>query len=267
MHRDDTPERTNVARSIMLLKALEAAREAAAIIHRHYQAQIDVRIKADGSPVTLADEQAEEAIKAVLITAFPAHDFLGEETGRSGSDAEYLWLIDPIDGTKSFIRKYPFFSTQIALMRNQQVVLGVSCASEFGAGEVAWAERGQGAWLDDVRLRVSDVANVSACCISLGNQRTLARGPRWAKLGALVAEANRVRGYGDFYHYHLLAAGKIDAVIETDVNVLDIAALSLIVEEAGGRFTDLEGRPVGLETSSVLATNGHVHDTILSRLR
>jgi histidinol-phosphatase len=197
----------------------------------------------------------------------PAHDFLGEETGRSGADAEYLWLIDPIDGTKSFIAGYPFFSTQIALMRNSQVVLGVSCASEFGAGELAWAERGQGAWLDDERLRVSDVASVAECTLSIGNQRTLARGPRWAKLGTLVAEANRVRGYGDFYHYHLLAAGKIDAVIETDVNVLDIAALSVIVEEAGGRFTDLEGRPVSLETSSVLATNGRLHDAILSRLR
>jgi histidinol-phosphatase len=111
------------------------------------------------------------------------------------------------------------------------------------------------------------VAQIADCCISIGNQRTLARGARWAKLGSLIAEANRVRGYGDFYHYHLLAAGKIDAVIETDVNVLDIAALSLIVEEAGGRFTDLEGRPVGLETSSVLATNGRLHDAILHRLR
>jgi len=256
-----------VARSMLLLKALEAAREAAAIIHRHYRAEPDVRIKADGSPVTIADEQAEQAIKAVLLKAFPAHDFLGEETGRSGADAEYLWLIDPIDGTKSFIAGYPFFSTQIALMRNSQVVLGVSCASEFGAGELAWAERGQGAWLDDERLRVSDVASIDECSLSIGNQRSLARGPRWAKLGTLVAEANRVRGYGDFYHYHLLAAGKIDAVIETDVNVLDIAALSVIVEEAGGRFTDLEGRPVRLETSSVLATNGRLHDAILSRLR
>jgi histidinol-phosphatase len=257
-----------MARSIMLLKALEAAREAAAIIQRHYHTQPDVRIKADGSPVTLADEQAEEAIKAVLISAFPEHDFLGEETGRSGADAEYLWLIDPIDGTKSFIRKFPFFSTQIALMRSGQMVLGVSCATEFGAGELAWAERGQGAWLDDRPLRVSAVERIAECSISVGNQRTLARdGRRWARYGALVTDVNRVRGYGDFYHYHLLAAGKVDAVIETDVNILDIAALSLIVEEAGGRFTDLDGNPVGLMTTSVLATNGRLHEELLERLR
>jgi histidinol-phosphatase len=249
---------------MLLFKALEAAREAAAIIHRHYQAQVDVRTKADGSPVTIADEQAEQAIRAVLSAAFPTHAFLGEETGRTGADAEYLWLVDPIDGTKSFIRRYPFFSTQIALMHRGRVVLGVSAASEFP--ELAWAERGQGSWLDDRRLRVSEVADLRSACLSFGNLRTLASGPRWAQLGALVREANRVRGYGDFYHYHLLAAGKIDAVIESDVNVLDIAALSLIVEEAGGRCTDLEGRPVGLETTSVLATNGPLHDTLLRRL-
>jgi histidinol-phosphatase len=253
-----------LTRSLLLLKALEAAREAASIIHRHYLSQVAVRTKADGSPVTLADEQAEQAIRNMLLTAFPGHAFYGEETGRSGGNAEYLWIVDPIDGTKSFIRKYPFFSTQIALMYNGRMILGVSAASEYP--ELAWAERGQGAWLDDHRLRVSDVAEVGGCCLSFGNLRTLASGPRWERLGGLVRDVNRVRGYGDFYHYHLLAAGKIDAVIESDVNVLDIAALSLIVEEAGGRFTDLEGRPVGLDTRSVLATNGRLHDTILRRL-
>lgn len=112
---------------------------------------------------------------------------------------------------------------------------------------------------------MSSIDRIDACCISLGNMRTLATGPRWGQLGSLVREVGRVRGYGDFYHYNLLAAGKLDAVIETDVNVLDIAALSLIVEEAGGRFTDLEGRPVGLETTSVLATNGLLHDALLQR--
>jgi histidinol-phosphatase len=261
------PGETDMARSILLLKALEAAREASVIIRRHYQSQLDVRIKADGSPVTLADEQAEQAIKDVLLKAFPDHDFFGEESGRTGAGTEYLWLIDPIDGTKSFIRHFPFFSTQIALMQRDEIVLGVSCASEFGAGELAWAERGQGAWLDDQRLRVSDVARVADCSLSIGNQRSIARSPeRWARLGALVADADRVRGYGDFYHYHLLAAGKLDAVIESDLNILDIAALSIIVTEAGGRFTDLEGRPVSLDTTSVLATNGRLHEEILGRL-
>lgn len=249
-------------RSMFLLKALEAAREAAAVIHRHYLAHVDVRIKADGSPVTIADEQAEHAIRNVLGAAFPDHAFYGEETGRSGG-GEYLWLVDPIDGTKSFVRKYPFFSTQIALMHQGEIVLGVSAASEFP--ELAWAQKGQGAWLENVKLQVSSIDRIDACCISLGNMRTLATGPRWGQLGSLVREVGRVRGYGDFYHYHLLAAGKLDAVIETDVNVLDIAALSLIVEEAGGRFTDLEGRPVGLETTSVLATNGLLHDALLQR--
>ena len=128
--------------------------------------------------------------------------------------------------------------------------------------ERAWAEAGGGAWLDGERLHVSETASLADATLSTGNLRTLAEGPGWAGFGRLVAGVNRIRGYGDFYHYHLLAAGRIDAVLESDVNILDIAALTLIVEEAGGRFTDLEGGPVGLDTTTVLATNGRLHDAI-----
>jgi histidinol-phosphatase len=103
--------------------------------------------------------------------------------------------------------------------------------------------------------------------VSTGNLKSLALSEGWSKLGDIVARADRIRGYGDFYHYHLLAAGKIEAVIESDVNILDIAALSIIVDEAGGTFTDLNGEPVGLDTRSVLATNTALHDDFLSRLK
>ena len=102
--------------------------------------------------------------------------------------------------------------------------------------------------------------------MSAGNLKTLASGPQWAQYGRLVARVHRIRGYGDFLHYHLLAAGKIDAVIESDVNILDIAALAVIVAAAGGRFTDLQGGPVGLGTTTVLATNGKLHEPILAAL-
>ena len=102
--------------------------------------------------------------------------------------------------------------------------------------------------------------------LSTGNTHTMAKSPQWANLGKLISGISRIRGYGDFYHYHLLAAGKIDAVIESDVNILDIAALSLLVNEAGGRFTDLSGDPVGLDTTSVLATNGVLHEPIMEAL-
>jgi histidinol-phosphatase len=103
--------------------------------------------------------------------------------------------------------------------------------------------------------------------VSSGNLQSLARDRRWQAYGEIVAAANRIRGYGDFLHYHLLAAGKIDAVIESDVNILDIAALAVIVEAAGGRFTDLEGRPVGLMTTTVLATNGLLHEALIDKLQ
>jgi histidinol-phosphatase len=207
---------------------------------------------------------AERAIREIIERQFPTHGFYGEETGRARADAEYLWLVDPIDGTKSFVRGYPFFSTQIALMHEGRVVIGVSNAPAFG--ERAWAERGGGAWLDGRRVEVSTVGRLEDATLSTGNLRTLAAGAGWQGLGRLVSRVNRIRGYGDFYHYHLLAAGRIDAVVESDVNILDIAALTLIVEEAGGRFTDLQGRPVGLDTTSVLATNGPLHDVIGSAL-
>jgi histidinol-phosphatase len=180
-------------------------------------------------------------------------------------DAEHVWLVDPIDGTKSFVRRYPMFSTQIAVMRRGRLELGVSCAPVFG--ETAWAERGAGAFLDGAPLAVSRIARLEEATLSTGNLRSLAVGTRWAAFGKLVARLDRVRGYGDFLHYHLLAAGKIDAVLESDIHILDIAALTVIVEEAGGRVTDLEGAPIGGDTRSILATNGALHEPILDALQ
>jgi histidinol-phosphatase len=110
------------------------------------------------------------------------------------------------------------------------------------------------------------VESLDAAALSTGNLRTLAGGPGWTGLGALVARADRVRGYGDFYHYHQLAAGRVDVVIESDVNILDVAALATVVEEAGGCVTDLHGAPLTLATTSVLATNGRLHDAVLEVL-
>ncbi len=233
--------------------AILAAKAAEAVIERYYRGDIEVRLKADQSPVTIADIEAEQTIKGLITEAYPDHGFYGEETGRVRPDAEYVWLIDPIDGTKSFVRQYPFFSTQIALMQGDRLILGVSNAPI--AGELAYAERGCGAYLNEQPLRVSDVASVQQATLSLGNIKTLAAAPQWSRLADIVQRVNRTRGYGDFLHYHMLAAGKLDIVLESDVNILDIAALSVIVDEAGGRFTDLTGRPPGLDTTTVLAAS------------
>jgi histidinol-phosphatase len=250
--------------SAELQAALEAAEAATQVVRDLYRKNLAVTVKADRSPVTEADVRAEEAIRRVLERRFPGYGFYGEETGRHAMDAESLWLVDPIDGTKSFVRDTPFFSTQIALWRGGRIVLGVSAAPAYG--ELAWAERGQGAFLDGRRIGVSAVATLDRAILSTGNLKTLAAGPGWSRFGRLVGEVDRLRGYGDFVHYHLLARGALDAVLESDVNILDIAALSVIVEEAGGRFTGLDGAPLTLDTTTVLATNGLLHEAVLARL-
>lgn len=256
---------SDTSKSDFLNAALEAANAAAEISRSYYDGNFTVTTKADLTPVTQADIECEQAIRDLLLQRFPEHGFYGEETGQSQQDADYLWLVDPIDGTKAFVRQYPFFSTQIALMHKGEIVLGVSCGTLMS--ELAWAEKGRGAWLNDKPLQVSDIADPDRAAVSTGNLRSLAKSDGWSRLGDELARADRTRGYGDFYHYHLLAAGKIEAVIESDVNILDIAALSIIVGEAGGVFTDLNGNPPGLETRSVLATNAALYDHYFAALQ
>lgn len=247
--------------------ALQAAAAAGKIIRKAYRGKFRVRYKADATPVTEVDEAAEVAIRKLLKKKFRSHGFYGEETGQEHLDSEYVWLVDPIDGTKAFVRGYPIFSVQLALMHKGEFVLGVSHAPCWGPqGETVHAAKGCGAWRGTERLRVSDVTRLDKATLSTGNLATLADSPGWNRLGELIPRLHRIRGYGDFLHYHYLASGKVDAVIESDVGILDIAALTVIVREAGGTFTDLSGAPVGLGTRSVLATNGNLHETLRKAL-
>ncbi|NKI35674.1 inositol-phosphate phosphatase [Wenzhouxiangella sp. XN79A] len=248
--------------------ARAAAADAARIAMAHFHAPLDVETKADDSPVTVADRACERAIRERIAAAFPDHAVFGEEYGRDG-EHRCLWLIDPIDGTRSFIRGLEFWSVQIALMIDGELVLGVSAAPPFD--ETAWAVRGRGAWLARAgggkqRLQVAEADSIDAMDLSLGNVRSLARGPGWARIGQLVERARRTRGYGDFYPYHRLAAGGLDAVIESDVNILDIAALTVIVREAGGICTTLSGEAIDLGTTSIIAASAALHRRLVSFL-
>ena len=255
----------------LLAVAQRAAAAAAEVIAAHYAQGVAARAKDDGSPVTEADLAAERTIRAEIARDFPDHVVYGEEYGRSGTaSSEFLWLVDPIDGTKSFLRRYPMFSTQLCVWREGVAQAAVSSAPWFG--EVAWASRGGGAFLQRgaqpaQRLAVSTVDTLERATLSTGNLRSLARGPGWPAFGRLVARVDRIRGYGDFWHYHLLAQGSVDAVLESDLNVLDVAALALIVAEAGGRATALDGGPLTLATRDLLASNGCLHDAVLVALR
>ena len=216
-----------------------------------------VRVKADDSPVTDVDVAAERAIRAVLEAATPEAAFFGEETGRREGRAPpsgpaLRWLVDPIDGTKSFVRELPFYSTQIALEADGELVVGVSNAMAFGERLVA--VRGGEVRLNGRAVGTSGIERVDEAFLSSGNLATLAGdADAWARYGGIVARVRRTRGYGDFCHYHQLASGGCDLVVESDVNVLDVAALAVAVRAAGGVITDLDGRAIDETTTSVLA--------------
>ena len=255
--------------NVDLHKALQVAENAAQLadqeIRRYWQMDnVHTRRKQDDSPVTDADLAAERVIRQQILDAFPDHAIYGEEFGRSGADDAPLWLIDPIDGTQCFIRGQPFFSTQIALMVDEDIVLGVSHAPVFK--ETYSAIRGEGARHNGKPLHVAGTETLSRTTLSTGNIKTLAKSPQWKNFAVLLAKVERTRGYGDYFHYHELARGGIDIVLESDLNILDIAALACIVTEAGGVMTDLQGQPIGLDTRSVLAANPILHVSAMETL-
>ena len=251
--------------------AIDAADAGAAIIDSYlHSGNWSVHTKADATPVTEVDVAVENAVFELLAAALPDAAFHGEETGHhDGRDigADRLcWLVDPIDGTKSFVRGSRYYSTQIALMQGDELVLGVSNAPAYGERLVA--VRGAGVELNGVPVSTGACTALDDAYLSVGNLSTLAADTdRWQRLGSLIRQVRRLRGYGDFCHYHQLCCGQADIVIESDVNILDIAALTVAVREAGGIITDLSGAPVTLKTTSVLAAaNPVLHAEVLQRL-
>jgi len=254
--------------------AISAADSAEQVIKSHQlNEDWSVSYKADDSPVTEVDVAAEKAIHAVLSTAMPQAGFYGEETGRHAApegDSSAIWLIDPIDGTKSFIRNMRYYSTQIALEVDGELRLGVSNAPAYGERLIAVAngQEGAGVWLNDQAVKTRPITDPAEAFLSTGNLTRLAKNPkRWAALAEIIPTVRRVRGYGDFCHYHQLCAGQTDLIIESDVNILDIAALTVGIRAAGGIITDLEGEAIDQNTTSVLAAaTAELHERVLAWL-
>jgi histidinol-phosphatase len=245
--------------------ALEAARTAGAIALRYFRADVRVMRKADQTPVTQADHEAEAAIVERLRAAFPDIGFLGEEFGAQG-DQSRRWIVDPIDGTKNFVRGIPFWATLLALEEDGEVTLGV--ARSPATGELFWARRGQGAWADGAPLRVSSVDDLGDALLvhsSLNLLRRLERGRRWDGFVRLVDRTDRQRGFGDYFGYTFVLRGHAELMLEGDVKPWDIAPFKILVEEAGGRFTDFAGRST-IYSGSALASNGRLHDEALALL-
>ena len=243
-----------------MIRAAEAAGEVAMT---YYRGGFEVTIKPDQTPVTQADREAEQAIKAILRRAYPDHGFLGEEFGEEGPK-ERRFIIDPIDGTKNFIRRVPIWAVLLGLEEAGEITAGVMLNPALG--EMFWARRGDGAWSAGERLRVSDCERLDEATLLHSDLHLMREGGFWDPLVRLVDACRRTRGFGDYYGYGLVAGGKAEIYVETDLKPWDAAPVKILVEEAGGRLTDFSGRPT-IYGGSVLATNGRLHEQTLALLR
>jgi histidinol-phosphatase len=246
-----------------LAAATEAAREAGRIALRYYRDGFDIVIKPDQTPVTQADREAEQAIEAVLEAAFPAYGVLGEEFGSRGNQ-DVRWIIDPIDGTKNFVRHVPFWATLIALEDHGDVVAGV--IHNPLSGELYTARRAGGAFLNGTRVHVSDIGELCDATLLHAGLGLLRCAGHWDGFLRLVDATGRQRGFGDYLGYGLLAQGAAEIYAEVDLKPWDLAPCKIVVEEAGGRFTDFAGEPT-IYNGTALATNGRLHDDVVALLR
>ena len=246
----------------LLTVAVEAARAAGEVALKYYRGGFDVVFKPDQTPVTQADREAEQVIREIIGRAFPDHGFLGEELGEEGS-RDARWIIDPIDGTQNFIRHIPFWAVRIGFEENGAVTAGVILSPV--TGDLATARRGGGAFVNGARVRVSDQARLGEAFFVHAGIGLVRRTPRWDGFVRLIDATGRQRGFGDYYGYVLVAEGKAEIYAEVGLKPWDLAPAKILVEEAGGRFTDLDGRDT-IYSGAALATNGRLHDTVLAVL-
>ena len=249
--------------------ALAACDEADATARRHFRRDLHIETKPDKTFVTEADTAIEARIRERIHAAFPDHGMVGEEYGIDDGGASVRWYIDPIDGTHNFMRGVPLFGTLLAVERDGE--LQASVISAPALDERWWAHRGGGAWArhgsagESVRIMVSAVGELESTQVLYGSRRDLVQSGRAPGLESLLDDVWRERGFGDFWGYTLVAEGAAEAMVEVGLKSWDAAAPTVIVEEAGGRVTDFDGRR-DIEAGTILASNGLLHDLVLARL-
>lgn len=242
--------------------ARRAAIVAGDVIMPLYNAGVAVELKSDRTPVTLADRNAELAIREFLERECPTHGIIGEEFEEKAGDGRHRWVLDPIDGTKSFIHHVPLFGTLVALERDGVPVVGVIAC--HAVGETVSAAKGLGTTLNGEPCRVSSVASLDDATVTMTSVSRMLRG-RAEGLARLSSECALARAWGDCYGYLMVATGRADVMLDPVMNIWDAAALYPVITEAGGGFSQWDGTAgVG---DSVVATNGLLHDAVLATLR
>jgi histidinol-phosphatase len=254
-----------------LSAALDTARRAvgaasAALLRHFLRGDIAVETKPDLSPVTAADRDSETAIIETIRQSYPEHGVLTEESGLIDAKglSDCRWIVDPLDGTRGFARGGRFWGPLVALEERGQIVVGVMSLPALG--ETYWASRGRGAFRDGERLRVSRVASWTDATVSLGELHKLLSPPHRDTVTGLCASAASARAYGDLAACAMLLNGFADAWIEAGVQTWDLAPLKILVEEAGGKFTDFAGRAT-IQSGNAVGTNGLLHDRVLAALK
>lgn len=243
--------------------AIEVAQKAGQHARTIYDSSFEVEWKQDRSPVTIADKQAEQIIREEVGKYFPQDGFLGEEFGDQPGTSGYRWIIDPVDGTKSFVRKIPMWGTLIGLEFRDEQIAGVVYMPNYG--ELWRALKGDGAYHLNRRIRVSDVSEMSKSMLCYSSISWFEKQNKQKQFLELSAKTDRQRGYGDFYGFCLVAQGSSEFMIDTGVHAWDVAAIKPIVEEAGGLFTDWSGTP-NIHRPDVIASNGRQHQKVLDIL-
>jgi histidinol phosphatase-like enzyme (inositol monophosphatase family) len=243
-----------------LLTAAESlARHIGAVALRHYRSVLTIETKADGSPVTIADREAEEAARAWLAAHFPEDGILGEELGEQPGTSGRTWVIDPIDGTKSFVRGVPLWGSLVALVQGEKVLAG---AAYFPAvEEILAAAPGEGCWWNGERARVSRTSTLAGATVLITDERSFRSAALRDGWRTLIGEADVARGWGDCFGYLLVATGRAEAMVDPIVNAWDAACFQPIIEEAGGVFTDFQGKRSAFGGSAI-ATNAALADSV-----
>jgi histidinol-phosphatase len=243
---------------------VEAARAAGQVALEFFDRNVAVEWKEDQSPVTVADRNAERALRERLTRAFPGDGFLGEEFGATPGSTGYRWIIDPIDGTRCFVRNIPHWATLVGLEYRGEMIAGVSYAP--ADGQLFRALRGDGTYKNDRRVRVSDVSSLDRALACYTGFQYFADAGQEAALLKVMRGVDKTRGYGDYYGFVLVAQGSADLIVDYGVHRWDVAGLKVIVEEAGGRFSNWDGG-CDLDRPDCVASNGKVHDAALALLR
>jgi histidinol-phosphatase len=248
--------------------ALELCDAADPIALEHFRQDLAIERKPDRTFVTAADRGIEQAIRRRITARLPGHGLVGEEYGVEAGRAVTRWYIDPIDGTHNYIRGVPVFATLLAVEHDGELQLGVISAPALHRRWYAY--RGGGAWSQgpdgESRIQVSRIASLADAQLVYSSRREVVESGLLPGFDTLIGASWRDRGFGDFWGYALVAEGAAEAMIETGLSSWDIAAPQVVVEESGGRVTDVDGTR-GMGIASFVATNGRLHDEILRRLR